>query len=48
MARGTKVQELSISSSHLFNTSSSTQNDFDDEEEQYRKVLKNLKNLWRN
>jgi hypothetical protein len=36
MARGTNVQESSISSSHLSTTSSSTQNDFDDEEEQHR------------
>jgi hypothetical protein len=39
MARGTKVQESSISSSHPSTTSSSTQNDFNDEEEQHRAYM---------
>jgi hypothetical protein len=39
MGRGTKVQESSISSSHPSTISSSTQNDFDDEEEQYKAFM---------
>jgi hypothetical protein len=39
MARGTKVQESSTSSSHPFTISSSTQNDFDDEEEQHKAFM---------
>ncbi|RLM58595.1 hypothetical protein C2845_PM18G05610 [Panicum miliaceum] len=56
MARGTKVQESSTSS-HASTVSSSTQNDFDDEEEQHKafminefgkKGFKEIKILWRN
>jgi hypothetical protein len=39
MARGTKVQESSTSSSHPSTVSSSTQNDFDDEEEQHKAFI---------
>jgi hypothetical protein len=39
MARGTNVQESSISSSHLSTTSSSTQIDFDGEKEQHRAYM---------
>jgi hypothetical protein len=39
MARGTKVQETSTSSSHLSTTSSSTQNEFNDEKEQHKAFM---------
>ncbi|XP_025813151.1 uncharacterized protein LOC112890482 [Panicum hallii] len=39
MARGTKVQESSTSSSHPSTISSSIQNDFDDEEEQHKAFM---------
>jgi hypothetical protein len=45
MARGTKVQESSISSSHPSTISSSSQNDFDDEEEQYKAFM--IKKFWK-
>jgi hypothetical protein len=39
MARNTKVQESSTSFSHPSTISSSTQNDFDDEEEQHKAFM---------